>query len=88
MSTLMLNEALEMYSYGDQERQDKFQVVLDGSTFQALFIADGAVNIKWAGGEEPVSAGASLLIPAALGEYEILPETAGATVLRTTIPAD
>jgi len=59
------------------------EVPLDGSTFHALFIAEGEAEISW--GDESLSApaGTSILIPAALPAYTL---TGDATILRTTIP--
>ena len=56
-----------------------------GKSFHALFISEGIGIIRWANGEDILSAGQSWLVPAGLGDYEIIPE-GGLTVLRTTIP--
>lgn len=60
------------------------EIPLDGSTFHALFVAEGEAEISW--GDEALSApaGTSILIPAALPAYTL---TGNATILRTTIPA-
>jgi mannose-6-phosphate isomerase len=58
-------------------------VVLNGKTFHALFIAEGEATIAWDGGIETAKAGESVLIPAALPAYTL---DGNATVLRTTIP--
>jgi mannose-6-phosphate isomerase len=68
------------------EPDGEFKIMVDGSTFHALFIADGMVKIVWSEGEVFASVGSSLLIPAELNEYQIIPETKSVTVLRTTIP--
>lgn len=57
-----------------------------GKSFQALFIDKGEGIIRWADGEEKLSLGQSWLVPAALGDFEIIPEDGPVTVLRTTIP--
>ena len=59
------------------------EVPLDGSTFHALFVAEGCAEISW--GDECLSApaGTSVLVPAALPAYTL---SGNATVLRTTIP--
>ena len=57
-----------------------------GTSFQALFIAEGHGGLRWSGGEEAFSAGQSWLIPAALGDFEIIPQGGAVTVLRITIP--
>ncbi|QHI67917.1 type I phosphomannose isomerase catalytic subunit [Tichowtungia aerotolerans] len=56
-----------------------------GKSFQALFIAGGEGIIRWSDGEEKLFLGQSWLVPAALGDFEIIPEDA-MTVLCTTIP--
>lgn len=57
-----------------------------GKSFHALFVAQGKGGIRWADGEDVLSAGQSWLVPAGLGDFEIIPEGASCTVLRTTIP--
>jgi mannose-6-phosphate isomerase len=57
-----------------------------GKSFQALFIAKGEGTIRWADGEEKLLSGQSWLVPAALGDFEIIPEGGLMTVLRTTVP--
>jgi mannose-6-phosphate isomerase len=57
-----------------------------GKSFHALFVAEGIGMIRWANGEDILSAGQSWLIPAGLGDFEIIPEGALMTLLRTTIP--
>jgi mannose-6-phosphate isomerase len=59
------------------------EVPMDGTTFHALFVAEGAAEINWADGTLAAPAGSSILIPAALTAYTL---TGKATVLRTTIP--
>jgi mannose-6-phosphate isomerase len=58
-------------------------VPLDGTTFHALFVAEGEAGIAWNGSALAAPAGTSVLIPAALPGYTL---TGDATVLRTTIP--
>jgi len=57
-----------------------------GKSFHALFIPEGSGIIHWDGGEEELSAGQSWLIPAGLGEYEIIPDRAPLTLLCVTVP--
>ncbi len=57
-----------------------------GKSFNALFVAEGAGIIRWADGEEELSIGQSWLIPAGLGDYEIIPDRASLTLLLITIP--
>jgi mannose-6-phosphate isomerase len=57
-----------------------------GKSFHALFIEKGAGRIRWADGEEKIAGGQSWLVPAGLGDYEIIPESGPLTVLQTTNP--
>jgi mannose-6-phosphate isomerase len=57
-----------------------------GKSFQALFVAEGEGVVRWAAGEEKLSIGQSWLIPAGLGDYEIIPGDAALTLLCTTVP--
>lgn len=57
-----------------------------GSSFQALFVAEGEGLIRWADGEETLSSGQSWLVPAGIGDFELIPEDDTLTILRTTIP--
>ena len=59
------------------------EVLMDETTFHALFVAEGEAEISW--GDETLSApaGTSILVPAALPAYTL---EGHATVLRTTIP--
>ncbi len=59
------------------------EVPLNGTTFHALFVAEGDVVIEWGDETLSVSAGTSILVPAALPAYTL---DGTATVLRTTIP--
>ncbi len=59
------------------------EVPVNGTTFHALFVAEGEASIEWAGERLSLPAGTSALIPAALPAYTL---TGNATVLRTTIP--
>ncbi|MBI9021383.1 MAG: class I mannose-6-phosphate isomerase [Verrucomicrobia bacterium] len=56
-----------------------------GKSFHALLVAEGSGIIRWADGEEKLAAGQSWLVPAGLGDYEIIPE-GKLTLLRVTIP--
>jgi mannose-6-phosphate isomerase len=59
------------------------EVPMDGTTFHALFVAEGEAEISW--GDETLStaAGTSILVPAALPAYTL---EGHATVLRVTLP--
>lgn len=59
----------------------------DGSSFHALFSADGAFKIEYGDGViEPVAKGESVLIPSVLGQYTIHSDEK-ITVLKTSVPA-
>jgi mannose-6-phosphate isomerase len=57
-----------------------------GKSFHALFIAEGSGTIRWADGEEELTAGQSWLVPAGLSDYEIIPEGSALTLLLVTVP--
>lgn len=59
------------------------EVPLDGSTFHALFVAEGEAEISWGDETLTAPAGTSILVPAALPAYTLI---GNATILRTTIP--
>lgn len=59
------------------------EVPMDGTTFHALFVAEGEAEICWTDESLVVPAGTSILVPAALPAYTLM---GNATVLRTTIP--
>jgi mannose-6-phosphate isomerase len=54
-----------------------------GEGFQALFVAEGSVSIVGSGFDLAVGPGRSVLIPAALDRYALVPAHGPATVLRT-----
>jgi mannose-6-phosphate isomerase len=59
------------------------EVPMKGTTFHALFVADGETTLHWDDEKIIASAGTSILVPAALPAYTL---EGKATVLRTTIP--
>ncbi|MDD4017626.1 MAG: class I mannose-6-phosphate isomerase [Kiritimatiellae bacterium] len=59
------------------------KVAMDGTTFHALFVSAGRVNVATDGGSVALNAGSSALIPASADEYTLTPETP-ATLLITT----
>ena len=64
------------------------EVVLDGLTFHALFVLDGAARLSWPGMDSPIDLplGTSCLVPASLGSYTLAPlGDAPATVLTTNV---
>lgn len=73
----------------DYFKLDRFEISApaafkpDGSTFHALFVAEGQGTLGWSGGSEPLTKGQSWLIPAALSEYRI---GGTLTLLRITLP--
>jgi mannose-6-phosphate isomerase len=54
----------------------------DGTAFEVVFSAHGALRLKWPGGEDRVPAGTSVLLPAALGGVSLEPCEREAVVLR------
>ena len=59
------------------------EIPLDGSTFHALFTAEGEATIEWNEGTLTAPAGTSVLIPAALTDYTL---AGNATVIRISLP--
>lgn len=59
------------------------EVPLDGTTFHALFVAEGEATVSWDNETLEAPAGTSILVPAALPAYTL---DGNATVLRTTMP--
>lgn len=57
-----------------------------GKSFHALFVAEGQGVIRWADGEDELSKGESWLVPAGLGDFELIPDGDTMTVLCTTVP--
>lgn len=66
--------------------QEKQEFFMPGTSFDALFVAEGSGAVLWEGGEEKLSPGQSWLIPAALGSYTIVPDRLPLTLLRITVP--
>ena len=58
-------------------------VALDGSTFHALFVAEGRATVTANGARAVLAAGASALIPADAGRYTLTPETASSLLVTT-----
>ncbi len=59
------------------------EVPMNGTTFHALFVAEGDATVSWDEESLAAPAGTSILVPAALPGYTL---EGHATVLRTTIP--
>jgi mannose-6-phosphate isomerase len=53
------------------------------TTFDALLVLEGEGGITWAGGQETLRPGMSILVPATLGAYEL---TGNIAVLRSRVP--
>lgn len=58
----------------------------DRKTFQALFVAEGNVDIEWNESAEHLVEGKTCLLPAALPRWRLRPVEKSATVLRVTRP--
>lgn len=58
-------------------------VALDGTTFHALFVAEGRATVTANGARAVLAAGASALIPADAGRYTLTPETASSLLVTT-----
>ena len=52
----------------------KYSSATDGETFIVVNCVNGGGLLTWAGGDEQVKLGDSLLLPAALGEYSLIPD--------------
>jgi mannose-6-phosphate isomerase len=57
----------------------------DPASFEILTAIDGAVRLAWAGGEQRLARGESIVLPASLGAYQLNPEQS-ATLLRCYVP--
>ena len=79
-------ESCDYFQLDRHELTEETAFPMLGKTFNALFIAEGSGVIRWADGEEELFAGQSWLVPAGLGDYEIIPEGSALTLLQTTIP--
>ena len=79
-------ESCELFQLDRFELTEETGFPMFGKSFHALFVAEGAGIIRWADGEDVLSAGQSWLIPAGLGDYEIIPAGTPLTLLTITIP--
>ncbi len=57
----------------------------DPGSFEILTVIDGAAELGWAGGARALRRGESVVLPAALGEYQLRPAGAAA-LLRCYVP--
>lgn len=62
-----------------------FYGLADGSTFEIWGVLSGAAQLEWAGKPLVLSAISWVLIPAALGEFQVIAD-AESTLLRVTVP--
>lgn len=60
----------------------------DPGTFEIFTVIEGSAGLRWAGGKVPLPRGASVVVPAVLGPYGLLPEdsTEPASLLRVYVP--
>lgn len=79
-------QTCEYFQLDRHEITEETAFPVSGKSFHALFIEKGAGVIRRADGEEPLACGQSWLVPAGLGDYEIIPDSGPLTVLQTTIP--
>jgi mannose-6-phosphate isomerase len=57
------------------------------SSFEILTAIDGCAELLWSGSRYALPSGASIVLPASLGEYRLQPKTQ-ATILRCYVPDD
>ncbi len=77
--------------YFDTEQIDisgAWGAACDGQRFQVISIVDGRGKLYYDGGREcvDVRAGDNILLPASLGEYELVASDGGCAVLKTEVP--
>lgn len=79
-------EKSEFFKVDRFELDEEMQVDLDGSSFQALFVAEGDLVLETESGSEELPKGSSCLIPAALPGYRAIPKADSALFLRISLP--
>ena len=57
----------------------------DPGSFEILTTIDGLANLAWAGGQQRLARGESIVLPASLGAYRLAPDSS-ATLLRCYVP--
>ena len=67
------------------EFSERIAAVTSPETFELLIFLEGKGRIEFAGGAEPYGPAEVWLLPAALGAYQLVPESP-ATLLRTYVP--
>jgi mannose-6-phosphate isomerase len=67
------------------EFHERIAAVTSPERFDLLIFLDGCGRIEFAGGAEPYAPAEVWLLPAALGAYQLVPES-GSTLLRAYVP--
>lgn len=57
----------------------------DGSSFRAVFVSEGSVELLWDGGRLAIPHGRSCLVPASMPEYRIVPQDPSASILTVEV---
>jgi mannose-6-phosphate isomerase len=57
----------------------------DPGSFEILTAIDGAASLAWAAGEQRLARGESIVLPASLSAYRLVPDQS-ATLLRCYVP--
>jgi len=79
-------ESCDYFQLDRFELSEQKNFPMSGKSFHALFIAEGSGTIRWADGEEELTAGQSWLVPAGLIDYKIIPDGPSLTLLLVTVP--
>jgi len=58
----------------------------DPGTFEILTLIDGAADLRWDAGSLTLAHGDSVVLPASLGDWSLLPGANGVTLLRVYVP--
>lgn len=75
----------DFYQIEKVQLTGSMQTTMDGTTFQTLFIAEGELELRWEEKTMLISAGTSILIPAALSSYTLEGQ---AIVLKIYVPKE
>ncbi len=59
----------------------------DGRSFHILFAEEGPLQIRWTGGTEDIEEGTTLLIPAALREWTVVPQRNAGSLVQISLPS-
>lgn len=72
----------------DAGSEGQIEVHSDGATFGIYTIIGGSGQLRWGKQQaEPLALGDTVIVPAALGDYQIEAESEGIAVLRASVPA-